>query len=140
MILVFSIVLYLLAGFAFMVSIYSKRWPSTKGQLITARVESDRSEGGYSESPSILYEFVVGNRRYRSSLIRASGDFSWSTTIPDLSSANAQIDEIINQGELTVYYCPIFPRFACLQPGGFMSSVLLLVIATICLIINVYWP
>ena len=139
MTLVLSIVLYLLAGLAFMVSVYSKTWPSTKGRLITACVESDRSGGQYSESSSVLYEFVVGNRTYRSSLIRASGDFSWSTTMPGMSSANAQIDEIINRGDPIVYYCPIFPRFAYLQPGGFVSSVFLLIIATLCLIISAHW-
>jgi hypothetical protein len=140
MISVVSIALYLLAGIALVVSIYSKTWPSTKGRLIDAHVEPDRSGGTYSESPSFLYEFTVRDRTYRSSFIRPSGDFSWSSTIPGISSARAQIDEIINLGELTVYYCPVFPRFACLRPGGYAAAIFLSVVATICVVLHAYFP
>ena len=139
MLLALSIILYILAALAWIVALYSKTWPATKGRLIRARVVPSRSEGQYSESPDILYEYIVRNRTYRSSLIRPGGDFSWSSTIPGCSSARIQLEEIINRGEPTVYYCPLFSRLACLRPGGFAPSMFLLVAAAICSVINGHW-
>ena len=69
-------------------------------------------------------------------LIRPAGGFcGWSSTIPGCSSARIQLEEMINRGEPTVYYCPLFPRLACLRPGGLASSIFLLVAAVICSII-----
>lgn len=139
LLLALGVVFCLLGGLAFAVALYSKTWPSTQGRLITASVDSDTSSGQYTESPKVLYEFTVGNRTYRSSLIRPSGDLSWSTTVPELSSAQGQVDEIVNRGEPIVYYCPIFPRYACLRPGGFVAPVFLLVLGTGCLVARAWW-
>ena len=44
---ILAICLYIIAGVALAVSIYSKAWPSTKGRLIQACIEAGSSEGHY---------------------------------------------------------------------------------------------
>lgn len=112
-------------------AIWSRKWPSTQGRLIEAVVTPELSGGQYAESPSVTYEYEVGGRTYRSSLIHPTGDLSWGTNIPGVSSASLQLDDIINRGEPAVFYCPLFPRYACLRPGGLSTSLFWAVLATI---------
>lgn len=129
MICLLAIIASTAAALAVALAVYSKRWPSTSGRLIQAEVTSEVTIGEYSEHPSVLYEFVVAGRVYRSSLIRAFGTFSISASIPGFSSAAAQVADITNSKTLTVFYCPLYPGFACLKPGGVLVPTLLLLAA-----------
>ena len=127
---------YSLSALALFVSIYSKTWPSTKGRMISAYIEKCDSGADYTESPNITYEYKVDSHTYQSTLIRAAGNLSWSTSIPGISSACAQVNEFINRNEITVYYCPILPRYACLKPGGFAPTAILSLTASALLAIH----
>lgn len=133
MLVAVATILYGLAALSATVSLWSRRWPCTAGRILDLRVRRDES----GESPAIVYEYSVRGRSYRSSLIRASGDLSWSSSVPGFSSAVPTLEEIANRGDPTVYYCPWFPRLACLRPGGFATFGFLVAVATIVLLVKV---
>lgn len=127
--LVLSLILYLVAALTLFLSVYSKYWPAVPGRLISAVVETEKHPE-YHESASLLYEYEVEGRIYQSSLLRAAGDWGWSSNVPGLSSALATVEEFQWRRSLTVYYCPLFPSYACLKRGGTVLPVILSIVAT----------
>ena len=124
-----SLILYLAAVLILLLSVYSKSWPSVPGRLLTAEVETEKHPE-YHESASLLYEYEVEGKIYKSSLLRAAGDWGWSSNVPGLSSAQPTVEEFQWRKSLTVFYCPLFPAYACLKRGGTAMPAMLIIVAT----------
>lgn len=132
LLLILAVSFYFLALVAGTASAYSRRWPSVSGRRMRSWVEEEY-HGGHSESGAVCYEYEVQGRSYRSTLIRPTGDLGWSTSVPGLSSAHETVREMSQADGFWVYYCPRWPAYACLKPGGKAMTVYLIIVASLCL-------
>ena len=135
LLLILAVIFYFLAIVAGAVSAYSRSWPSVSGHRMRSWVEEEH-HGGHSESGAVCYEYEVRGRSYRSTLIRPTGDLGWSTSVPGLSSALETVREMSQADGFRVYYCPRWPAYACLKPGGEAMMIYLIVVGSLCLLLR----
>lgn len=112
-----------LAGFA-LAKIHElraiRRWPATRGRIISSRViEEESASAGEHDTSSIIYrpevhfEYAVGGREYASSRVQ------W---VPRAASWRGLAEGVVARyaagREATVYYDPTDPRRAVLEREG----------------------
>lgn len=132
-----GVILTLVGIFNLVKASASKRWPSTNGKVIDAKVRvstSTDNEGSTSTSyvPHIEYEYRVNNAPYTSTR-RTIG--SGQTGYGSRNRANAIVEQYPVGKSVPVYYDPQNPKYGVLQTG-FAASVfiwLLLGIGFLCL-------
>ena len=89
-------------------------WPTVRGRVVTSEVRSYRSGegGGRQPYPSVVYEYEVGGRRFRSKRIH----------FDELVSSQARVGATVRTysagAEVTVYYDPRRPGRSVLEPGA----------------------
>lgn len=118
-----------------LVGFWSQRWPKTKGIILVSIYDQEwqaetTSAGGNLEKKDTFhfaYSFVVAGQEYQSSNIKPNGDLEWSTSTPGLSSA-ADRSRWYREGKsVDVYYCPLWPKLCCLEPGGILLPIVLII-------------
>ncbi len=117
----------------------SRNWPSVRGTVVVNRVRAEvhpREQGGPPLTryyPEVEYEYTVAGRSYRSKRIRFGGlPFVYST---DRAEIEAWFTAHYPEGsEVEVYYNPLRPEEAVLEPGSSPAATLLLVVGTIMLL------
>jgi len=85
----------------------------------------------------LKYTYSVDGVSYQGTRISPFLDMDWQVSgAPDLGSAKRN-SQIYRQGaRVDVAYCPNFPKWSCLEPGGFSAAILLGVIATVLALID----
>jgi hypothetical protein len=71
------------------------------------------------------------------SRINGGLDFSWSTSIPGITSARATVAEYPLDGKVDVFYWPRFPGIACLRPGRYCGGITLAILGVIVVVASV---
>ena len=80
----------------------------------------------------LAYTYSVGGVRYQRSRIAPLVEIDWQfSSSPDFSSARDRARWYREGAVVEVSYCPAFPQWSCLEPGGFVVAFLLSAIAAI---------
>ena len=130
---------YIFAGLALVtliVAVWSPRWPVLKGTIDTAFFESEwdtESEGnrltlGKKGNFYILYSYVRNGAKFQDSRIKPLWEINWQLSgSPEISGAKDYSAWYREGGTVDVHYCPLFPRWVCLEPGGYAVGIILAV-------------
>jgi hypothetical protein len=119
------------------IGLWSLRWPKVTGVIKVSIYDQEWQMESRGSTTSIrkqdvhhfAYSFEVHGQEYLSSAIRPNGDPEWHATTPGLSSA-ADRSRWYREGKVVdVYYCPLWPKWSCLEPGGFFMPVVVLAAA-----------
>lgn len=125
------------------IGMWSLRWPKVSGLIKVSIYEQEWQTESKDATTSFqkqdvhhfAYAFEVQGQEYLSSAIRPNGDLEWHTTTPGLSSA-ADRSRWYREGKVVdVYYCPLWPRWSCLEPGGFFMPMVVLFAAVLMFVI-----
>lgn len=135
--IILAILPYLCAGLSLVtmgIAFWSVNWPRVRGTIdisIYDREWEANSSGGrttYEEKGKfyLLYSYTIGGMRFQGTRISLVVDIEWQVSgSPDLGSARGN-SRWYREGSLVdVYYCPFYPKWACLEPGGFIFAALL---------------
>jgi len=134
---------YLVAAIAvgtLVVAIWSLQWPRVKGTIDVSifdrewEVETTGSETTLQKRGKfyLAYSYAVEGITFQGSRISPLVEFDWQfSSSPDLSSANDRSKWYRKGASVDVSYCPFFPKWSCLEPGGFAIGFLLGVVAAI---------
>lgn len=98
----------------------SKGWPKVKGELVIAKVVESKNIKIYS--PYVLYSYKVKGKIYRSDRIVFLG-----SGYRNKKQAVEELKLIQEAPYLSVYYFPIAPFIAVLQPNGSSRFMLFLI-------------
>jgi hypothetical protein len=90
----------------------SRKWPSTKGTILSRRMTTGSGELPLTYHADIRYEYHVNGRRYESGKISYKG---YGSTNADRASGTLEKYKSVSQ--VTVYYNPRNPKEAVLDPG-----------------------
>jgi hypothetical protein len=115
------------------VAIWSLKWPHAKGTIDVSIFE--REETGFSGPDGaprkrgkfyLAYSYSVAGVSFQGARIAPLVEIDWQfSSSPDLSSARDRAYWYREGATVDVSYCPIFPRWSCLEPGGFFVAFLL---------------
>ena len=134
---------YVVAGLSLatlLVAIWSLRWPRTKGTIDVSIfdrewvTESSGSEVTVEKKGKfyLAYSYSVGGALFQRSRIAPLVEIDWQFSgAPDLSNARGRAHWYREGATVDVSYCPLFPGWSCLEPGGFVITFLLGVTASI---------
>jgi hypothetical protein len=131
------------AGLGFALAVWSLRWPSVTGAVEVSLLEPDLRGGQVSENHWLAYAYEVAGTKYLGSNVKPWGDFNWDIGYPDDADGFYQgrtfwsrardLSKWYRPGAVVkVYYCPVRPAWACLEPGGFFIPLLLGGMAAFC--------
>jgi hypothetical protein len=96
----------------------SVTWPTVTGTIRSSEtVWSHTSNGGDAASAEVIYVYAVRGRRHTSNKV-LFGDYGSS----DSSRADRIVNEYSPGQAVTVYYNPLDPSLAVLQPGVTIGS------------------
>ena len=95
-----------------------RKWESTDGLILTSYKTERRENFQKFEDAEITYEYEVEGKKYRSSVVKASGDMSGSPSKKEPSEVDRLLSKYPAGNNVTVYYNPSIPRMACLEQGG----------------------
>lgn len=135
----FIIVFFFLGGIIFVlagIDIYQKEvatesWPQTQGVVISSDISSRSSEDSTMYEAVINYQYKVNGINYTSNGV-SYGDISSS----DRNHAQNIVDKYYVGKIVTVYYNPINPSDAVLEPGPTWFTYILLLIGSLPLFIS----
>ena len=110
----------------------SASWPSVQGQVTSSVVDrSTDSEGGTSYSPEVDYEYTVNDQRFSADRIKF-GENSYSS--------RRQAEDVVARypvGQtVAVYYDPVEPETAVLEPGVSSGSYIVIGIGAIFVLVS----
>ena len=78
----------------------------------------------------LSYVYNVGGIDYASNRIAPLADLDWHIGNVDSSARNKS--RWYREGaNIDVYYCPIWPAWSCLEPGGFLMTAMLVAISVL---------
>lgn len=122
------------------VAVWSLQWPRVKGTIDVSIFDREwEAESSGAETTMhkkgkfyLAYSYSVGGRSYQTSRIAPLVDIDWQfSSSPDLSSARDRSHWYREGAVVDVSYCPVFPQWSCLEPGGFFVTFLLSGIAIV---------
>jgi len=122
------------------IAFWSHRWPRARGVVETSIFDVEWEAEGSGSRVSVekrgrfylAYAYSVGGREFRASRIAPLVDFDWYFTgSPQLGGARDRSMRYREGAPVDVSYCPIWPRWSCLEPGGFGAAFLLAAVAAI---------
>ena len=91
----------------------SEGWPTTTGTVVTSEIKTQRSGDGNTYSARVIYDYVVDGTEYTSGKITVA-DGSSSRSAP----ATRLVEQYPVGSQVDVYYNPLVPDEAVLQPGA----------------------
>jgi hypothetical protein len=110
---------------------WSMSWPTVKGTIDVSIYDREWSADASGSEVTIekkgrfylAYSYSVGGRAFQGSRISPLVESDWQFTgVPDLSSAHDKAQWYREGAVVDVHYCPMFPAWACLEPGGFLIA------------------
>ena len=119
------------------VALWSRRWPQTQGTINISVFEREsgwnfsRGVGGMritrevDEKLHLDYSYLVDGQEYHGKLVSPIGarsQISLGGGTPVWSSARDRANAIVKACLVNMYFCPLFPKWACLEPGGFLDA------------------
>ena len=122
------------------VAVWSLQWPRVKGTIDVSIFDREWEADSSGSDTTIqkkgkfylAYSYSVGGTRYQRSRIAPLVDVDWQfSSSPDLSNARDRSQWYREGAVVDVSYCPFFPQWSCLEPGGFLVALLLSAIAAI---------
>ncbi len=125
---------------ALVVAIWSLQWPRVKGTIDVSifdrewEIEATGSETTIQNNGKfyLAYSYSVGGASYQRSRIAPLVEMNWQfSSSPDLSSARDRSRWYREGAVVDVSYCPFFPQWSCLEPGGFLVAFFLFAVAAI---------
>jgi hypothetical protein len=130
-----------LATLALGVALWSYRWPSVKGRIDISILDQETGwdsdhTGGRTEIARtqkdkfyLSYSYSINGVAYAGSRIAPFADVNWHLSSGGDSHAWSRARDKAKwyrEGSAPdVYYCPIFPAWACLEPGGIFTALML---------------
>ena len=118
------------AGVAF----WSHTWPSVKGVIEVSIYDEEWQTSSTNEGASVekvgefylLYSFTLNGEERQSNRIKPIAKLNLHITgHPKLGTVRADAHRFREGAVVDVFYCPYFPSWVCLEPGGFTAAVLL---------------
>jgi len=89
----------------------SADWPTTEGTIVKAIVVRTHHRNTTNYTPSIVYDYDVNGKTYRSTKIR------WANDPTSRKKSQALVDKYPVDTTVTVSYEPESPEVAVLEPG-----------------------
>jgi len=138
-----GIVLLAIAGVLLAIAIWSLSWPSVKGRIEVSFLEADpgtpiqvqaaglEMSRRPEESHHLAYSYEVKGARYMGGDIKPLLNLGWAVRSGGRngsimwSAARDDARWYRPDAVVDVYYCPMAPSWACLEPGGFVTPALL---------------
>ena len=115
-------------------SFRSRKWPSVKGEVIESSISISRSNDVSDRSvyPHLVFEYTVNDIKYKSSKI---------AIIRGCTESEAKIypGKYPVGSDIYVYYNPLKPATAVIEPGFHMTAFLGLYISAIFMFMGAYW-
>lgn len=122
----------------------SQKWPTRKGTVVTASIESKPLQYGLrAHAPAVTYEYEVADRRFVGKTFTYVGTVGWTRAF-----AERRLSTLFPGAVVPVFVNPQDPEQAVLVPGVHwvqwaslcIVSVFFLAIAFIVQILNYIWP
>lgn len=108
--------LLVILSFSTYLALSSRRWPKTKGRVISVTINKKKTKSSGSAvvycQPLISYEYAVGGRQFKSARLDSR------LIAYDKESDAISVANLFAEGcEVDVFYHPLFPSIACLRAG-----------------------
>ena len=116
-----------------------RKWESTEGKILESYKTTRKENFQTFEDAEIKYEYQVGGKSYRSSVIKASGDMSGDARKKGVSDVDRLIAKYPSGGSVTVFYNPSFPKMACLEQGGGEAMFICLVFGPLAVLVGYFF-
>lgn len=98
----------------------ARGWASTKGTILTASIQVQRTGSARREVPIVVYAYRVGQEAFRGSCIRASADRQDSSRRSAGCSLEDHARRVLARypvgASVMVYYDPSDPSHSALEP------------------------
>lgn len=105
----------------------STSWPTVDGQIVSAKLDSTRSDGKTKYQPSVSYNYTVDGTSYVGARISAISSYG------SRGKADVVLARYRTGTKVSVHYDPANPRSSVLEPGAGRDAVFILVAAAACL-------
>ena len=114
-------------------AIWSFTWPRVKGtvdiSIFTQDWDADASGSEIVVQKrgklDLAYSYSIHGTAFQGSRVVPLFDVDWQLfNSPEFSRAHDLADRYREGAVVDVSYCPYFPQWACLEPGGFLAGIL----------------
>ncbi len=122
------------------VAIWSLYWPRVKGTIDVSIFDLEWGTDLTEDGPMVqrrgrfylAYSYNAMGRDFQGSRIAPLFEMDWQFSgSSELGNAKGKAQWYREGLKVDVYYCPLFPSWACLEPGGFILGISLGIIAAI---------
>lgn len=132
-----AILPYVFAGFSLVtlaIAFWSVSWPRVKGTIDISIYDREWEASSSGNSTTfekkgkfyLVYSYTVGALQFQGTRVSPLVDVEWQVSgSPDLGSARGRSRWYREGLVVEVYYCPFYPKWACLEPGGFIFAALI---------------
>ena len=116
------------------VAYWSHTWPSVKGVIEVSNYDEEWQASSTHDGTSfekagtfdLVYSYTLDGEQRQSGRIKPMVKLNLHLTgHPKLGTARADAHWFREGSVVDVYYCPTFPSWVCLEPGGFSAAILL---------------
>lgn len=107
-----GLALFVLGVWDARLAVLSKRWPVTKGEVLSTEVREEKNTINYYYTPIIRYKYRVHGREYTADVRTFDRD-----SYRDSDRAGMVTQNYPEGKEIEVHYNPNKPTWAVLQPG-----------------------
>lgn len=96
----------------------SVSWPPVQGRIISSAKRVEYTDAGKLEDADIAYEYVFGEKKYSSKVIKIGGDMLSQPSRRGASVADLLLAKYPAGKAVSVYVNPQHPKVACLERAG----------------------
>ena len=96
----------------------SRSWPSVKGRIVRSMKRLAHTDAGKLEDADIAYEYVFGEEKYTSKIIKIGGDMLSQPSKQAHSEADLLLAKYPVGRVVDVFVNPKHPKVACLEKAG----------------------
>ena len=114
-------------------------WSAVKGSVIKSIKKIEYTESGKLECADIVYEYVFGEKKYTSHVVKIGGDLMSTPSRKELTEADNLLNRYPVGKIVDVYVNPEHPKVACLEKAGAETIFVSLFFGALAIVAGLYF-
>jgi hypothetical protein len=117
----------------------SMKWTPVQGLIINSVKKTEHTDSGKLEYADIVYEYVFGEKKYTSKIIKIGGDLLSNPSKRTQTEADILLIKYPLGKEVHVYVNPKYPKVACLERAGAETIIISIFSGFVAVIAGLYF-
>lgn len=117
----------------------SMRWATVRGFITKSQKRIEHTDAGKLEYADIAYDYVFGNKKYNSGIIKIGGDMLSDPSKNSLTEADILLKKFPPGKEVNVYVNPQHPKVACLERAGIEAVIISIFSGMLAVVVGLYF-